>query len=102
MFYLFIIVSSPLFPNRQLSTASPDEQRHTADVSHVGSERRGHRGLGLRQRDPHIRSSQGPAVIGPIATHAHPVAAVTRRSVFRERQGQAAVPLLAARGSFQD
>lgn len=55
---------------------SPDEQRHTADVFRLGRERRRDRRLGFGQGNPDVSGPQGPAVIGPVPAHAHPVAGV--------------------------
>lgn len=71
----FILLSHNL--RKQRSPSAPDEQRHTADVLRLGGERRSNWRLGFRQRHPDVSSSQGPAVIGPVPAHAHPVAAVT-------------------------
>lgn len=54
--------------------SSPDEQRHAADVFGLGSKRRRDGSFGLGQGNPDVSGSQGPAVIGPVPAHAHPVA----------------------------
>lgn len=54
---------------------SPDECRDAADVFRLGSERRRDWCLCFGQRQPDVCGSQGPAVIGPVPTHAHSVAA---------------------------
>lgn len=62
--------------------SSPDEQWYTTDVLSFGREGWSDWGLGFRQGDPDISSSQGPTVIGPIPTHAHPVAAAIKREHY--------------------
>lgn len=66
----------PCYSNSMPPSSSPDKQRHTADVFSLGSERWRDWSLGFRQRNPNISSSQGPAVVGPVPTHAHLVAVV--------------------------
>lgn len=58
---------------------SPDKCGDAADVFRLGSERRRDWCLSFRQRDAHVCSSQGSAVICSVPTHAHSVAAAKQR-----------------------
>lgn len=62
-------------PQRRPQPTSPDDHGHTLDAGHARGEGRDHRGLGLGQRDAHVRRLQGPAVVGAVPAHAHAVPA---------------------------
>lgn len=84
LIHFFDLATSPQCQTPAFVPHPPDEQRHAADVGRLGRERRRDRGLGLRQGHPDVGGSQGPAVVGPVPAHSHPVAAVAEQRFHRQ------------------